>query len=117
MYPRLCSLNKYVNRAIIPTGSPLMGIELIPVAIRDNFEVHEWKHSCAILQSDFPKEWSDVMDMLHQFRLPRSWVMTPGGRKSRIASNFDSFLYDRGWEEKEFTTINDHRINFEDGLK
>ncbi len=81
-----------------------MGIELIPVAIRDNFEVHEWKHSCAILQSDFPKEWSDVMDVLHQFRLPRSWVMTPGGRKSRIASHIDSFLYARGWEEKEFTT-------------
>jgi Uma2 family endonuclease len=30
--------------------------------------VHEWKHACAILKSDFPEEWSDITDVLKRFR-------------------------------------------------
>jgi len=37
-----------------------MGLELLPAFIRENYEVHEWKHACAILRQDFPVEWSDV---------------------------------------------------------
>jgi hypothetical protein len=33
-----------------------MGTELLPKSILENFEVHEWKHACAILKNDFPQE-------------------------------------------------------------
>lgn len=56
-----------------------MGIELLPQYIRDNYEVHEWKHACAILKQDFPNEWKDVIEVLTNFHFRRSWL-TVGGR-------------------------------------
>jgi hypothetical protein len=35
----------------------LMGLDLLPAFIRQNYEVHEWKHASAILKQDFPDEW------------------------------------------------------------
>ena len=45
-----------------------MSIELLPESIRENYEVHEWKHSCAILKEDFPEEWADIISVLNKFR-------------------------------------------------
>jgi len=56
------------------------------------------------LKSDFPEEWKDIIDLLLQFKLPKSWIISKGGRKSEISSAIDSFLYQRGWVEKEFDT-------------
>ena len=81
-----------------------MGLELLPQFVRDNYEVHEWKHACAILKKDFPEEWDDIVKLLMQFRLKRSWIAQGGGRKSQVAANIDEFLYQRGWEEKAFAT-------------
>lgn len=81
-----------------------MGLELLSKSIRKNYEVHEWKHACAILKHDFPNEWKDIIDLLEQFRLCKSWVTEPGGRKSKVSDAIDTFLYDRDWQEKEFKT-------------
>ena len=81
-----------------------MSIELLPNAIRENYEVHEWKHACAILREDFPGEWKDIVSVLSEFRLLKSWITNPGGSKSRVAKFFDGYLYERGWEEREFST-------------
>lgn len=81
-----------------------MGTDLLPLFILQNYEVHEWKHACAILREDFPSEWSDICDLLTQFRLEKSWVSKGGGRKSKVSESIDSFLYDRGWIEKQFDT-------------
>jgi hypothetical protein len=81
-----------------------MTIALLPQFIRDNYEVHEWKHACAILKEDFPQEWQDILDLLNHFRLKKSWITNPGGSKSQVSASLDSFLYDRGWQEKQFAT-------------
>lgn len=81
-----------------------MPIESIPLNIRDNYGIHEWKHAVAILSMDFPEEWKDILDVLASFRLKKSWVTDPGGRKSKISNYIDSFLYRRSWVEKEFQT-------------
>ncbi|WP_456449622.1 BglII/BstYI family type II restriction endonuclease [Hydrogenimonas sp.] len=81
-----------------------MGIELLPEFIQTHYEVHEWKHACAILKHDFPKEWHDLIAVLEYFRLKRSDIVRPGGRKSPISNTIDQFLYERGWEEKQFNT-------------
>ncbi len=39
-----------------------------------------------------------------QFRLCKSWITQGGDRKSKVSESIDSYLYDRGWEEKEFKT-------------
>ena len=81
-----------------------MGTELLPAFIRENYEVHEWKHACAILKQDFPAEWDDLIALLTQFRLRRSQIVNPGGRKSAISMAIDEFLYARGWREHKFAT-------------
>ena len=58
-----------------------MGVELLPQKIRDNYEVHEWKHACAILANDFPEEWKDIIELLEQFKLCKSWINVGGVRK------------------------------------
>ncbi len=82
-----------------------MGIDLLSDFILENYEVHEWKHACAILKEDFSNEWSDLVDLLERFRLKRSWIAVGGGRKSAVAADIDGFLFQRGWEEKSFDTI------------
>lgn len=81
-----------------------MGTELLPKFILDNYEVHEWKHACAILAQDFQSEWQDICDVLTNFRLKRSWIAVGGGRKSKVSEHIDSALYERGWTEKKFDT-------------
>jgi len=91
-----------------------MSIELLPKFIRENYEVHEWKHVCAILKEDFSNEWNDIISVLTDFRLNKSWIVKPGGRKSKVSGYIDEFLYDRGWIEKEFTTqvvVDDHTMD------
>ncbi len=81
-----------------------MGIDLLPQFIQDNYEIHEWKHACAILKEDFPNEWKDVVDVLTAFRLKRSHIVVGGGRKSKVSESIDNFLFARDWEEKDFAT-------------
>jgi hypothetical protein len=81
-----------------------MGLDLVPADLHDKFELHEWKHACAILKNDFPSEWTDLLDLLNDFRLCKSWVVEPGGSKSKVASAIDDFLVARGWMEKQFFT-------------
>ena len=81
-----------------------MSIELLPEFIRENYELHEWKHACAILKEDFPAEWKDIIAVLTEFRLYKSWITNPGGRKSKLSEFIDSYLYNLAWEEKEFST-------------
>lgn len=81
-----------------------MGTELLPQYIRNNYELHEWKHACAILKQDFPNEWKDIIEVLTNFHFHRSWLTVGGGRKSKISEAIDSELYSRGWVEKQFET-------------
>jgi Restriction endonuclease BglII len=81
-----------------------MGIVLLPDDIRSNYEVHEWKHACAIIKGDFPDEWDDIIGLLRNFRFRKSWISEGGGRKSKVADAIDGYLYKREWVEKKFDT-------------
>jgi hypothetical protein len=81
-----------------------MSIELVPGSIRKKYEVHEWKHACAILMNDFPQEWNDIIGVLSEFRLYRADIIKPGGRKSPVADKIDEAFFARGWVEKAFDT-------------
>lgn len=81
-----------------------MVTDILPSIIRTNYEVHEWKHACAVLSSDFPNEWKDIIDVLTYFKLKRSHIVVPGGSKSQVASAIDSEFAGKGWSEKGFDT-------------
>lgn len=79
-------------------------IDQLPEFIRDNYEIHEWRHALAILRSDFPNEYNDILDVLTRFRLHKSWINTGGGRKSKVSEWIDGELLKLGWEAKKFDT-------------
>lgn len=82
-----------------------MSIDLLPEFIRENYDIQEWKHATTILKGDFPNEWDDLINLLKEFRLFKSWIITGGGRKSKVAEWIDNkLIYERGWEEKAFDT-------------
>lgn len=81
-----------------------MTTSLLPISIRDTYEVHEWKHACAILKNDFPNEWNDIVELMIGFKFKKSWITVGGGRKSKVAEAIDKTLYLKGWIEKEFET-------------
>jgi hypothetical protein len=78
--------------------------DVLPQFIQDHYEVHEWKHACAILAQDFPNEFNDVVDVLTNFRLRKSWLTVGGGSKSGVSAAIDTALFARGWVEKGFDT-------------
>ncbi len=79
-----------------------MGLNSIPTAVQQRFEIRETHHASAILQADFSAEWDDLMSMLAQFSLKKSHILTPGGGKSPISKSIDAFFYGRGWREHDF---------------
>ncbi len=82
-----------------------MGHEkLLPAFVRENYEVHEWRHASAILATDFPNEWKDIIEVLSGFSLLRSEVEAPGGGRSRIAKRIDDHFVRLGWKEHRFNT-------------
>ena len=76
----------------------------LPAFIRENYEIHEWRHACAILREDFSREYKDICDVLTRFRLRKSHITVGGGRKSKVAEWIDSELTKKGWAEKNFQT-------------
>jgi hypothetical protein len=101
----MCSIkNISLYKKCSKEGVYNVGIELLPKHITDLYEVHEWRHACAILKNDFPNEWDDILTVLENFRLPKSSIVDGGGRKSKVSNMIDKHFYSLGWEERSFKT-------------
>ena len=90
-----------------------MGIDLVPVGLRERFFFHERHHSISILSNDFPNEFTDLIDCMGAFRLRKSAILEAGGGLSRIPKAIDGFLRKRDWKEKRFDikiTVDDKPI-------
>lgn len=85
-----------------PTAPSSTCLSELPEAIRSGFEIHEFRHACAILRHDFKEEFDEIIEMLSKFRLKKSWIVKPGGSKSQIAKWIDGELTEHGWVEKKF---------------
>ncbi len=81
-----------------------MTTDLLPVRLRGTYEVHEWKHACAVLKGDFPRQWDDIVKVLGAFLLRKSDILAPGGGKSPISKWFDEAFAQKGWVSKGFNT-------------
>lgn len=81
-----------------------MSIDLLPDEVRNRYEVKEWKHACAILRSDFPNEYKDIVEILGGFQFLRSEAMAEGKNRSRVSQRLDGQFYERGWQQKSFDT-------------
>lgn len=77
---------------------------LVPKDIAAAYEVHEWRNATGVLETAKPAEWKEVLTALRAFKLMRSEVLKPGGRRSLIVERFESPLKKTGWVEKHFAT-------------
>ena len=75
-----------------------------PKFIAEHYEIHEWRHAAAVLSTDFPKQWKEILGVLTDFRLFKSEILEPGGGKSPISTRIDSALTALGWAERAFQT-------------
>ena len=82
-----------------------MNFNLIPDEIRWKYDLYERNHALAILSSDFPVEYNEILQVLSNFTLTKDDIVTPGGRKSPVASKLDNAFYNLGWKET-LTDIN-----------
>jgi hypothetical protein len=81
-----------------------MPFDMFPHEIRKKYELHQWRHACAILAKDFPNELADIIDTLGRFQLKKSWLTVGGKNKSEISSWIDGELTRKGWVAKCFDT-------------
>ena len=78
--------------------------QALPAFVRTNYEVHEWKHASAILQTDFQDEWGEILAILTDIRVRRSHVLIGGRGRSKITQAIDGAFYSRGWQQKKWET-------------
>ncbi|MFZ0816484.1 MAG: BglII/BstYI family type II restriction endonuclease [Candidatus Sulfotelmatobacter sp.] len=91
----------------------LMGIDLIPRALRARYRFEERGHATAILRGDFRREFEEILGALEAFKLKRSDILTPGGGRSPIPIFIDGFLGRSDWGEKSFDikiTVDGHPV-------
>lgn len=79
-------------------------IHLVPHDIQQSYRVFEWRNAAGVISTACPNEWKDILEVLRSFKLTRSDILKPGGRKSPIAEKLDSLFYARNWVEKSFDT-------------
>ena len=77
---------------------------LVPAAIAELYEVHEWRNAVGVLQTACPGEWTEIQAALRSFRLHRSEILKAGGARSTIVERLERPLKDAGWIEKHFAT-------------
>jgi hypothetical protein len=83
-----------------------MGVKLIPQKIRDKYTIDEREHATAILATDFPEQFKDILDCLNAFLLKKSYIMTPGGGRSPIPEVIDGFLQGSAKAQQKTARVN-----------
>jgi hypothetical protein len=78
--------------------------DLYPADIQGLYEIHEWRNATSIAHRQHPQEWDELMTVLRDFRLKRSYILKSGGNKSQIAIALDSSLANFGWKKENFDT-------------
>lgn len=79
-------------------------LHLVPEDIRKAYEVHEWRNATGVLQTAKAARWEEIQAALRTFKLLRSEVLKPGGRRSLVTERFEKPLKESGWVEKHFNT-------------
>ena len=72
---------------------------VLPADARNHWAFMETNSAAAIMKAVCPLEWSDIVDVLQNYRLdPRFWLKA-GGNRGDIAAQIDSLFHQKGWRE------------------
>jgi len=73
----------------------------IPQDIAEKYEIYDFKHAAAILATEFPEQFSEIVLALRQFHITKEDIVTRGGNESTIPKKFSEILRPLGWEERQ----------------
>lgn len=65
------------------------------------YEVYDYKHAAAILNTEFSDELNEISQALLSFRFSVDDIKQPGGNKGPIVRKLEQVLHPLGWDEKE----------------
>ncbi|HLF10164.1 MAG TPA: BglII/BstYI family type II restriction endonuclease [Gammaproteobacteria bacterium] len=77
---------------------------LVPEDLRELYHVKEWRNAAGVLSTACPEEWANIIEVLRNFRLLRSEILTAGGALSPISKQVNGAFARLGWLEKKFAT-------------
>lgn len=72
---------------------------IVSAEFQSRFVVQSYRNAARILESACPKEFSELLDALSNFKIATLEMVTGGGNKSQIAKNMDALLNPSGWYE------------------
>ncbi len=72
----------------------------IPSDILSRYVIEEHRHAWGILTESCSVEHHDIIHGLQLFRLLRSEIIAPGGRKTKIVERLESIFHEKGWREE-----------------
>jgi len=76
-----------------------------PEDIRQRYELREVRNAAAIINATNPERFTDIVDVLTEFWLVTSDLVTPGGQETNLAARLNHAFRDRGWREARVDTI------------
>lgn len=95
--------------------------ELIPVHIREKFELYNFNSAVEILYQAYPGPFSDLISALEEFSIELDDVKKSGGNESPIPKKLAAILNPKGWSETKISgdllvklRQRHHRDGFED---
>jgi hypothetical protein len=79
-------------------------LHLVPAELQELYHVKEWRNAAGVLSTACPQEWTEILEILRNFRLLRSEIEAAGKNRSPISRQIDGAFYARGWTERKFHT-------------
>ena len=77
----------------------------IPEDILARYQFAETRNAGAIFAATNPVAFDQMLDVLRQFHLKTSDLLTPGGQESDLAARINRAFRDRGWREARVDTL------------
>ena len=71
---------------------------LSPILLQ-KYSFAETRNAAQVISAACPNEWAEVLNFLDDYQLRTESLMKPGGRKSKVVEDLESFFYDNGWKE------------------
>lgn len=77
--------------------------ELIPIEIREKYEIYNFNSAAEILSQTHSMEFEEIVNALSHFNIELDDITARGGNESRIPKKLSEQLRPNGWEELEIS--------------
>lgn len=77
-------------------------LDKLYMEFQNRYEIHDFNHALVILKNSYQNEFKEILEILNNFELLASDIISAGGNKTGISNRIDSQFYLKGWTETSF---------------